>query len=523
MAGQETGKQRASRIPLDYYKHPDWVQRWKLRLTVIAVVLAIAWCGASLVGAGQGNRTFSRGPVASVHAAWDAECSACHVPFKPMGQNAGVSTLIGGAHASDALCTNCHAGPPHSNRQKPAEVQACASCHRDHRGREASLVQLADKDCTRCHADLNLHVAQGVAKYENNVSLFAKGKHPDFRPLRSQDPGRLKFNHKLHMAPGQVLTSDGKPWRLADIADPAERERYRNQMRSTTPSDDVPVQLSCASCHQLDSGDFAANLPADSPAKVLLPPRAAGAYMLPITYDNQCKACHPLTVEPATKGSKPLTVPHRMEPDALRDFLVNAYVGRYIAGSGAALLDAPLPKRTRPGEAPEPVKPSPEQEKAKTAIAEQVLNAEKILYLGKQTCGECHYYTAPPGDGLRVDARPSFKIEPPQVPSVWFTHAKFNHVSHKALDCKACHARAYPDDPQASTVAADVMIPGIDNCIQCHAPSSDSGGKPQGGVRFGCTECHSYHHGDAAPAGLGAAARKPQRTLTIQEFLSGKP
>ena len=108
------------------------------------------------------------------------------------------------------------------------------------------------------------------------------------------------------------------------------------------------------------------------------------------------------------------------------------------------------------------------------------------------------------------------KIEPSQVPSVWYKHAKFNHASHRAMDCRSCHEQAY-----ASTTHTDVLLPQIDNCKQCHGPARKEGGKQVAGVRHDCTECHSYHHGAAPLQGLGAAARDPKTPLSVGDFLRG--
>jgi hypothetical protein len=538
---QQTGKQRAARIPLDYFKQPDRLQRVKLWLTGLAVLAALGWWASNLVRSGHGDTLYSRGPVASVHQTWDADCAACHVSFQPIGDKVGVSQWLG--HAGDQRCETCHAGPPHSQRQIASEVGACADCHREHRGVDASLVRLPDSDCTRCHADLPKHVQRSVqagaaptkkepdllAQY-GNVSRFDLQGHPEFKAVRDKvDPGHLKFNHQVHLTPGQ-----NKPYTLADISDPAERERYRAMQPADQRDPKSPVVLTCSSCHVLDSGDSTATraLLAGLPGDALLPPRAAGAYMLPITYENQCKACHPLTVEKAKDKTPALSVPHRLQPDALYQFLQDAYVGRYIANN-PILLETPfVPPRTLPGKAPVETKPTPEQEKAAAAIGQQVVTAEKILYLGKQTCGECHDYETvgnlanlpvfPKPDDFKPNQPPQFRIQRPAVPTVWFTHAKFNHASHRALDCRECHAAAYPDSPNASTRASDVLIPGISNCLQCHAPQRHEGGKVVGGARFDCTECHSYHHGDAALQGLGAAALAPRDKLTVQQFLSGK-
>ena len=41
------------------------------------------------------------GPVAAVHAAWDGECSACHVPFTPMSSENWMNAIGRDPHASE--------------------------------------------------------------------------------------------------------------------------------------------------------------------------------------------------------------------------------------------------------------------------------------------------------------------------------------------------------------------------------------------------------------------------------------
>ena len=106
-------------------------------------------------------------------------------------------------------------------------------------------------------------------------------------------------------------------------------------------------------------------------------------------------------------------------------------------------------------------------------------------------------------------------VSPTKVPSVWLPHAKFNHTAHRAVTCVDCHAQA-----TNSTTHTDVMIPGIDNCVKCHAPPTPFLGTPK--ARHNCTECHRYHNGEHALQGIGAAGRNPAATRSIEGFLSGK-
>ena len=86
------------------------------------------------------------------------------------------------------------------------------------------------------------------------------------------------------------------------------------------------------------------------------------------------------------------------------------------------------------------------------------------------------------------------------VPAIWFQHARFDHVAHRALKCESCHAGV-----EQSRDHHDVLLPGIATCLQCHGPAgSGPDGSARGGASSGCTECHRYHNGDRSLQGLGA-------------------
>lgn len=535
MASGRTGKQRAARIPLDYFRHRNPMESWKRWLAIAAAVLVVGWfvLGLRLDAQGRGIRfsslgrmRASRGPVARVHAAWETNCEACHAPFSPISGDSFLHGSADQASASDQRCQRCHLGPPHHENQLATSPLHCASCHRDHRGRDASLVRLPDQDCTTCHGNLAEHTKTGSEAHGYaNVTSFPDN-HPEFAATKSGavDPGRLKFNHALHMTEGMVATEGGTPLTLAYIADPKLRERYRKPGQT----DDAPLKLECASCHQTDAGASGLLASNDLSSAVGFPARSGGATMLPITYENQCRACHPLTVEPkGADEAAALTVPHRLQPDALHTMLEQVYTSRYVA-EHPDLVDQPLPPSRVPGKPVEPGKPL---EQARAAIQDRVLKAEQVLYLGKQTCAECHHYQDADGPDaatrLASGKAPDLKIQAPDVPEVWFQHAQFNHQAHRAVNCRECHAGAYPKslDGTASLEPGDtssaVLVPGRENCLQCHAPSSTSGGELRGGVAYDCTECHRYHNGDRPLEGLSTAHRAPTQTdLDVQQFLT---
>src|SRR5260370_10334336 len=100
MPPHDAGKERSSRIPLDCHTPSDSLARWKERLGAAAFFVSMAWLGASLVLSDQRDFYASRGPVASVHQIWDAQCSACHESFTPISSHSWAAPFLGYAHAS---------------------------------------------------------------------------------------------------------------------------------------------------------------------------------------------------------------------------------------------------------------------------------------------------------------------------------------------------------------------------------------------------------------------------------------
>lgn len=508
---QETGKQRAARIPLDYYKRTDGLERWKVRLTGIALLITLGWLGASWAISGQDDFQSSRGPLASVHQNWDNQCQACHEPFTSISSHSWNVLFLGDAKESSLKCQACHSGAVHHAGQT-LEL-SCAACHRDHRGREASLVQLPDSDCTQCHKDLSKHTSRmdlatrGSAEgkkakgYENTVAKFAKDSHPEFRSI-AKDPGKLEFSHRRHLTAGMALKEGdqlGGTIKTLGQIPPAFRDRYRGQQPDK--SDKAPVQLQCASCHQQDVGDVVGT---SHNSRGQAGVRGSGAYMLPIHYENHCQACHPLTVEHKPEGGKVMqvAVPHRWQPAEIHTFLDSYFTSKLA--KGLWVEEETGLKKDRP---PLPGQQGPLPKMQLDKVSERVADAEKSLYNGQPGCKLCHEINRPTAQ------HSDNKIVPPNMPQVWFRHAKFNHSAHRAVTCQECHTRA-----EESRISADVLIPDRENCVKCHAPTTAAGTL---GVRSTCTTCHLYHNGEHSLQGMGAVKRRPQETRTISEFLQG--
>ncbi len=225
---EETGKRKASRIPLDYHKRPDLLARGRFWLVWLALLAAGGWAVFATL---RPAASFSPGPVAVVHATWESDCAACHEPVIPSFAN--VQNLFGKPDSvADSRCQACHRGPPHYAAQKPNELGHCSSCHKEHLGRDARIARTDDRACVKCHADLPAHAARQDAliasgSYANlQVTSFSPQHHPEFRSAAS-DPGKLKFSHRRHLAPGLNLGADDRfPARKVKDLAAEDRDRY---------------------------------------------------------------------------------------------------------------------------------------------------------------------------------------------------------------------------------------------------------------------------------------------------------
>ena len=402
MAKRLTGKQRASWIPLDYYKKRDGIGRWKLALSAVGIALPALWLGTGLSLGGawgvKSNRTgrmrYSHGPVARVHAVWDAKCDACHDPGGSVGGEdwpGWMGTKVGDANGR---CATCHQVADHSDRILTSEVERCASCHNDHRGRDASLVAIADATCVACHGDLPAHTQGGKTALDPKITSFPAG-HGEFRLLcgtQPIDPGTVKFNHALHMTPGLNDAANGKPVLTLAQLDAGDRGRYGTKDAPLA----TPVALACASCHQPDGGESSAT---------------GGSNFRPIAFSTDCASCHKLGVSLASGPSSAVNkaraeglasashfeVPHGLEPEAVRGVLRNAAVG------AAMTRTKPEPDRPLPGRTPSALRSLPDE----ADVTARASHAERLLFgREKGTCTECHHYEGPNGKAL-AELRPT--------------------------------------------------------------------------------------------------------------------
>ncbi len=516
----------------------------KVFYTLVAVIASVLMLGLWTVM--RSDRPYSHGPVAEVHASFDAKCEACH---KPPSQRASSGLFDPQSRWMALECQTCHRGPEHhrdmiwpsdwpaQNTGDPLSNDAeCAACHHDHNGKNFSLVRLSDDHCLKCHADLAKSHKTGSPAFALKVENFhdPAGGHPEFRKIENEkkEPNgqvarNIRFSHSHHMSPGIGYSSDSKlkvtKKNLKDLN--PDDPKVVDQYFAASDGPDAVVQLDCKHCHQLDAerGDPRdhskpwANL-AGEPRESIQPPRAQGAYFLPINFEAHCQACHPLKAPELTSdaGQKfpSFYLPHRKQPGELQEVLRARYSGYILSEKGKPEL---LNKNVTDEDV---LKVGSQVDQAVRKSLLKLLpsvNPKAANAMSGGTCTECHKLEG--GAGKLEDS----KIVVPNIPTVWFERSKFDHVAHRAYDCLSCHPNTgTPKEFDFKTIYTGpdqkINILGVDSCRECHAPQghgkkADGSRSERDGVRNNCTDCHRYHNGDFPLQGLGAAARDPKAKL----------
>jgi len=199
------------------------------------------------------------GPLTAQHAMSAQRCADCHVETAGIPLTAAERDRRQQEH--NKLCLNCHDLGAHGNsphgataaqlaalarQNKPGDIPppfvlravqtlagagptdlACATCHREHHGREANIQRMSDRQCQVCH--------------QVPFASFTTG-HPEFTNYPATRRTRLQFDHvthwQKHFAEPRLAAS--APKSCADCHEPAADGRkmlVRNFVQT------------CAACH----------------------------------------------------------------------------------------------------------------------------------------------------------------------------------------------------------------------------------------------------------------------------------
>lgn len=423
---------------------------WTLAVVLFAVFLVAPVAGfliedlrAPLRATGvASDAAWDTGQVANVHRAIGDDCNVCH-------QKAFVMV-------EDAACVQCHRQTPaHADptvHDVPSLTETrCGTCHKEHNA-PLSLTRLNDPLCVDCHSDIRTFASASelidTSHFERDhpqfhASMFAPDGSGEIVRVRMDDPKSLKersglrFNHAVHLADGGVNAPEGKR------------------------------ELDCGACHQLEPG---------------------GVGVAPVSFETMCQDCHRLQFDP---NAPKRTVPHadvRGVINMLEEYYATVALKGGYTGD-AAWSDAP---RTGAGTGPSAANPAPpdvirdrrrpgaELTEAERKVALDWAN-DKWNYVAEEifeyrACTTCHVIERDATD------QPSWTLEPVRVADRWMPKGIFNHVKHRTSTCESCHAA------NESESAEDVLLPGIENCVQCHG-GADATDK----LASQCVDCHDFH------------------------------
>ncbi len=406
-----------------------------------AAFAALAGTNHLSMGCGACHVAGTAGPHGIVHTAFSADPS----PFEFVKL---LATEPGEVTPLDGRCETCHLG--HSFHQPMIVTIACTYCHQEHQG--VNMVAVGDAGCVLCHGQASTMAAAAAAGTKLPPTAFQLGMlrrsldylaphpaagfsevihgfatdHPEFRFITDhwRDPDTLKFNHALHLT------------------------------GTTIPALPNGHKLDCAFCHQPDAG---------------------GAFMMPVTFEQNCRVCHSLQFDPGTPG---LTLPHgRPEqvtaflhslPQQYTDYARSQGIAASRQGAWVGAKLAQLRQTYTTGEALSQQVFLSTAKNGPPMAAGTVNGAARPVFPG---CAYCHEVKTG-GDG-------EFQVTPPVIYQRWLAHARFNHAKHTGLACGQCH------DAVHSRATADVLLPARETCAECHSP--------RGGVASTCATCHAYH------------------------------
>ena len=459
---QENGRQRAAKIDRQYHAAFDpflFRKRWMGIVGLVVGVIYSAWIFSSV-----GALHVTTGNLSKPHFAWNKTgCENCHLQNIPIRKDAWGGERIENIALNNKQCNGtCHAVTGHFESQTKNGIvatESCSTCHREHQGFDKSLVEVLNKDCTRCHANLSAVALRSEGK--KSITNFSKTEgHPPFASL-GNDPGTIRFSHIQHMRPGQPKSPRGADAKKLDMIPERFQARY-NRVDSNKQ-----IILVCSDCHSRDvdlKGYEGLEMVKEKSESFSPLAVQSSSHLLykPIEFDKHCAACHDLD-----------GVPHGLD-----------------RAQTSQAINAMLPIMQL-----EHFRDQPANEED---IKGRDARLRALLGDGSNACKKCHQLVE---SATRI-------VAPSNLNKKWLRDASFSHGAHLMVSCIECHAAANMESNEvfdreregnnkSLEEASKVMIPGIAKCRECHIQDAESRsqaiGKDKHIASADCVDCHRYH------------------------------
>lgn len=354
--------------------------------------------------------------------------------------------------AAGADCQSCHVA---AFSRVPDE--ACVACHEvgRHVAGETHAV-LGERRCAACHLEHN--EPPELVKQHQGLCADCHRNLPADVPL--EDASDFLLDHpgfKVSLLQPQAGPAGETEWVLQHLllADARSADRSNLKFNHAAHLDEAGILapdgrrvIDCAECHQ---------------------PEPGGARMRPIRMDQHCAGCHSLDFDPDDPRR---TVPHG-DPEAVMQVLIEYYSARLLGDDP----DAAEQRVRRPGRA----LTRADRDRAAAEARVKALQVAEDLF-ERRVCANCHEVSRSGDPAL------PWIVLPVKLTDRFFPHSNFTHAAHDtaASGCDSCH------DASASESSADVLIPAIETCRDCHG-SAVARRNNASQTPSTCIMCHSFH------------------------------
>ncbi|MGH8457590.1 MAG: hypothetical protein ACRETE_11425, partial [Stenotrophobium sp.] len=231
-------------------------------------------------------------------------------------------------------------------------------------------------------------------------------------------------------------------------------------------------------------------------------PDASGRDFLPVSYEKHCAACHRLDFDP---DAPQRLLPHRNPKEVVS--IIRDFYAREALDGGVNSLAAPriVQLRRLPGVALNPDDRRIALDWANRRAAQTVNDV-----FDRRVCNYCHIVSSTGDPDL------PWQIAPVAPQRQLYSGALFDHAAHRMEKCASCHGAAHAKQ------SADVLLPGIANCRQCHiGPHAKL--QVAGSAGTDCLECHRFHTAENTLFGSAAAPVPPALKLSLTPQLAHWP